>query len=228
MTARLALMHDLEALHRELLDMGTLTEDAIDRALTALKKQDVELANEVISGDDQIDSIERQVEQRCLNILARHQPLAGDLRTVGAALKVITDLERISDNATDIGEIVLRIAGQRFIKPLVDIPMMGDITINMVRDAITAYINKDMDLAMDVCLRDDTIDNAFSRVVLDVTGIMRQNPDSVSQAVDLMFVAKYLERMADHATNIAEWGIYLVTGTHPQDKDIHEPTLWER
>ena len=218
----------LEALNQALIEMGGLIEDAIENAVEALLKKDAGLARKAIALDASVDDKERAIERLCLQLLLQQQPVARDLRTISAALKMITDLERISDNATDIGEIVLRIAGQRFIKPLVDIPMMGDITSNMVRDAITAYINKDMDLAMDVCLRDDTIDNAFSRVVLDVTGIMRQNPDSVSQAVDLMFVAKYLERMADHATNIAEWGIYLVTGTHPQDKDIHEPTLWER
>lgn len=221
MSARLSFTHDMEELHEDLIEMGALAEQAIGNALNAIRTQDVTLARQIIEGDDKVDAMEKRIEQRCLAILARHQPLAGDLRMVGAALKIITDLERISDSATDIAELVTQLAGQQYIKPLVDIPRMAETAIQMVHDAIDAFTRREMQLARDVCLRDDEVDNAFSRVMFDLIRLMRSMPEAASQAVDLLLVAKYLERIADHATNIAEWAIYLVNGQHPQDKDIH-------
>ncbi|MBC8529191.1 phosphate signaling complex protein PhoU [Christensenellaceae bacterium NSJ-44] len=224
---RLTLTHDLDQLHQDLVEMATRAETAIEESIQALNRQDAALARSVIAGDDVVDELERAIEHRCLNILARHQPLARDLRAVSAALKVITDLERISDGATDIGEIVLRLAGQAYIKPLVDIPRMAELATSMVRDSISAYIQKDQHLAMAVTLRDDEMDAAFERILMELTHMMREHPESVAQAVDFLFIAKYLERMGDHATNIAEWVIYLVTGVHPQDKELHEAAQQE-
>ncbi|SCJ06499.1 Phosphate transport system protein phoU homolog [uncultured Clostridium sp.] len=224
---RLTLTHDLDQLHQDLVEMATRAETAIEESIQALNRQDAALARSVIAGDDVVDELERAIEHRCLNILARHQPLARDLRAVSAALKVITDLERISDGATDIGEIVLRLAGQAYIKPLVDIPRMAELATSMVRDSISAYIQKDQHLAMAVTLRDDEMDAAFERILMELTHMMREHPESVAQAVDFLFIAKYLERMGDHATNIAEWVIYLVTGVHPQDKELHETAQQE-
>ena len=224
---RLTLTHDLDQLHQDLVEMATRAETAIEESIQALNRQDAALARSVIAGDDVVDELERAIEHRCLNILARHQPLARDLRAVSAALKVITDLERISDGATDIGEIVLRLAGQSYIKPLVDIPRMAELATSMVRDSISAYIQKDQHLAMAVTLRDDEMDAAFERILMELTHMMREHPESVAQAVDFLFIAKYLERMGDHATNIAEWVIYLVTGVHPQDKELHEAAQQE-
>lgn len=224
---RLTLTHDLDQLHQDLVEMATRAETAIEESIQALNRQDAALARSVIAGDDVVDELERAIEHRCLNILARHQPLARDLRAVSAALKVITDLERISDGATDIGEIVLRLAGQAYIKPLMDIPRMAELATSMVRDSISAYIQKDQHLAMAVTLRDDEMDAAFERILMELTHMMREHPESVAQAVDFLFIAKYLERMGDHATNIAEWVIYLVTGVHPQDKELHEAAQQE-
>lgn len=222
MSARISFQHDMDELHSELIEMSALVEQAIDDALTAIRRQDVPLARRIIEGDDKVDALEKRIEQRCLLILARHQPLAGDLRMVGAALKIITDLERISDSAADIAELVTRLAGQQYIKPLEDIPQMADMAIAMVHDAIAAFTRRDAAQATAVCLRDDGVDAAFSRVLFDLTRVMRELPEAASQAIDLLFVAKYLERIADHATNIAEWAIYLVKGVHPQDKEIHQ------
>lgn len=212
---RITLNQDLDHLHKDIIDMSTLVEHSIEDTIQALKKQDVELARSIMKGDDAVDAAEGQIEQLCLKIITRYQPVAGDLRQVSAALKVITDLERISDHCSDISEIVLLLVGQTLVKPLYHIPLMADTTRQMVRDAISAYIQADETMARDVMGRDDEVDGLFSKVVLELTQIISEKPAYASQAIDLIFIAKYLERMADHATNIAEWAVFLATGHHP-------------
>lgn len=145
-----------------------------------------------MKGDDAVDAAEGQIEQLCLKIITRYQPVAGDLRQVSAALKVITDLERISDHCSDISEIVLLLVGQTLVKPLYHIPLMADTTRQMVRDAISAYIQADEAMARDVMGRDDEVDGLFSKVVLELTQIISEKPAYASQAIDLIFIAKYL------------------------------------
>lgn len=205
---------ELDKLNRDLIDMGVMVEDAMDKAIIALKKQDKKLAKEICDSDDLIDDMENVIERRCLNLIARQQPLARDLRTVTTALKIITDLERIGDHASDISEITINMVGEKYIKPLIDIPKMAELAKKMVHDAITAYVNRDNDLALDVSQRDDPVDDLFERIVLELVAIMKDDITSIDQIINFMFIAKYLERMADHATNIAEWVVYNITGKH--------------
>ncbi len=211
---------ELHQLNQSLITMGGMVEDSIEKAIIALKKQDVALAQKIIEGDDAIDDQEHLIEKKCINIIARHQPLAIDLRTVSAALKVITDLERIADHSTDISELVIGMAGEPYIKPLIDIPKLSDVAREMVQEALNAYIMRDQILARTVIERDDEADFLFSRITQDLIALMQQSPATVPQGVSLLQVAKYLERVADHAVNVAEWAIYVTTGIHPHGSEM--------
>ncbi len=205
---------ELEDLHNNMIKMASLVEESIENTITALRKHDIKLAARVFEGDDLIDELEKTIEKQCLNLIARQQPIAKDLRTISAALKIITDMERIADHSSDIAEITMRLGNEKFIKPLVDIPKMAECAKIMVNKSIDAYISQDVELARAVYHSDDEVDDLFSRIILDLTVIMKNNAKTIDQAINLLFVAKYLERMADHATNIGEWVIYNVTGEH--------------
>ncbi len=217
---RILMNSAMDSLNDELLEMGSLCERGIDEVLGVIAQPDRDLAEQVIARDDRIDDMERRIETQCLTILARFSPVAGDLRAVTAAMGIISDLERIGDQCADIAAMTERMLGKQQIHPMADFRLMADTARGMVRDALNAYIDNDVEKARGVTRRDDIVDAAFERVVLSLTNIMRESPDAVSQAVDMLFVAKYLERIADHATNIGEWSIYLSTGCHPQDKDL--------
>jgi len=205
---------ELNELHIDMIKMGSLVEESIDNTIIALKNQDIELARKVFTDDDIIDDYEQKIERRCLNLIARQQPLAKDLRTISAALKIITDMERIADHSSDIAEITLRMAQEKYIKPLIDIPRMAELAKQMVNKSIDAYVKQDVELAKTVCSSDDEVDDLFFKIVLELINIMKNDNNSVEQAINFMFIAKYLERMADHATNIGEWVVYNVTGEH--------------
>lgn len=207
-------LKELDELHMELIKMGGLVEEQIDNSIIALKKQDKLLAKKVHANDDIIDELEKRIERRCLNILAKQQPIAQDLRNICSALKIITDLERIGDHASDIAEIILKISDEKYLKPLLDIPKMAAMAKQMVNMAIDSYIKQDTELAKQVCVNDDNVDNLFYRIVFELTNLMKNNPDNIEQAINFIFIVKYLERMSDHATNICEWTIYAVTGEH--------------
>lgn len=217
---RITFDHELQQLNQALITLGGLTESSIENAVLALRNQDVDLARKIIEGDDLIDQQEHLVEKKCINIIGRHQPLAIDLRTVSAALKVITDLERIADNSTNIAELVVDMAGEPYVKPLIDIPLLSDISRGMVKEALTAYIERDQELAQAVINRDDEADIVYKRIVQDLMALMQQNPATIRQGVSLLFIAKCLERVADHAVNVAEWAIYVVTGNHPHGNEM--------
>lgn len=203
---------ELEVLRQEILEMGTRVEEAIGQAVTSLTKQDLELAKQVMAGDDEIDNMESYIEDKCMVLIARQQPLARDLRIIGTGLKITTDLERVGDHAFDIAKITLSIAKQPLIKPLVDIPRMSMMAQKMLKDSLLAYINLDMALAEQVCADDDAVDDIYHQTFRELLTYMMEDPTNIKQATQLLFVARYLERVADHATNIAEWVIYLVTG----------------
>ncbi|MCX7842175.1 MAG: phosphate signaling complex protein PhoU [Clostridia bacterium] len=205
---------ELEDLHLDLIKMGSLVEESIENTILALKKQDVELARKIFRNDDVIDDLESKIERRCLNLIARQQPLAKDLRTISAALKIITDMERIADHSADIAEITIRMAKEKYIKPLIDIPKMAEMAKQMVNKAIDSYVRQDVELAKEVCDSDDEVDDLFFKIILELINIMKNEAQTVEQAINFMFIAKYLERMADHATNISEWVVYNVTGEH--------------
>jgi len=212
--------NQLEALHTNMIKMASLTEESIERTITALKKHDIELAEKVFQGDDVIDKLEKTIEKQCVNLIARQQPLAKDLRAISSAMKIITDLERIADHAVDITQITVKMANQKYIKPLVDIPRMAECAKTMVNQAIDAYVKQDVELARSVSARDDEVDDLFVKIILELTNMMKNNPETIEQAINLILIAKYLERMADHATNIGEWVVYNVNGEH--DKTINK------
>ena len=214
MVTRHSFDQGLDDLHLELIRMGSLVEESIDNTIQALRKQDVELAQQVFLNDDVIDDLEQKIEKKCMNLIARQQPLAKDLRTISTALKIITDMERIADHSADIAELTIRMANVKYIKPLIDIPRMAEMAKQMVNKSIDAYVKQDIKLAEEVCASDDDVDDLFNKIVLELVNIMKNDPEAVEQAIDFMFIAKYLERMADHATNIGEWVVFNVTGEH--------------
>ena len=209
---------ELESLRQDILKMGTQVELAIGQAVTSLTKQDLEMAKLVMAGDDDIDQLESEIEDKCMLLIARQQPLARDLRIIGTGLKITTDLERVGDHAFDIAKITLSIGKQPLIKPLVDIPRMSEMAQKMLRDSLNAYINLDITLAEQVCADDDAVDELYHQTFRELLTYMMEDPTNIKQATQLLFVARYLERVADHATNIGEWVIYLVTGQRMRKK----------
>ncbi len=199
-------------LQEKLQQMGSLVEVAIARSIEALKNQDLELAQTVIDGEDIIDDLEREIEEKILEVIATQQPMAKDLRRVATLFKMINDLERMADYATSIAKITLRIAYQPLIKPLVDIPRMALLSQKMVKQALDAYVREDVYLATEVGKDDDEVDKLFGQIFRELLTIMMENPKTITQATHLLFVGRWLERISDHATNIAEDVIFLVTG----------------
>ncbi len=202
----------MKHLEEKLQQMGSLVEEAIARSIEALKKQDLELARKVIKGDDIIDDLEQEIEEKCLEVIATQQPMARDLRRVATLFKMINDLERMADYATSIAKITLRIADEPLIKPLVDIPRMAVLSQKMVKESLDAYVREDVDLAVSVGADDDQVDKLFGQIFRELLTIMMENPKTITQATHLLFVGRWLERIGDHATNIAEEVIFLVTG----------------
>lgn len=205
---------ELKQVFGKLIEMCHATERAIERSVCALKTRDKQLAQSVIADDTEIDAMERDIEQDCLKILLLEHPFAGDFREVSAALKMITDLERIADQAADISEISLQFGEEDFIKEPQHIEEMSRLVIAMVLDAVTSYIQHDIVTAGGLDKRDDVVDELFETVKRDLVALIRQNPDNADQAILFMMIAKYLERIGDHAVNIGEWTEYSVTGVH--------------
>ena len=204
----------LRLLNQELLEMGALIEHAIQSASEALIKQDVESANHAITFDREVDQKERDIESLCLKLLLQQQPVAKDLRLISAALKMITDMERIGDQAADISGIVIYLNGKPYIKSLEHLPQMAEASIKMVSGSIDAFINKDLALARDIIEMDDVIDDLFDTIKSELIDLIRHDPDNGEQAIDLLMIAKYFERIGDHAQNIAEWAEFSITGVH--------------
>ncbi len=205
---------ELDQIHHDILHMGTLVEKAIHDADRALINQDLGMAQRVVQADDAIDDLERHIEMECVDLLALKRPLAGDLRAVATALKVITDLERMGDHATEIAEITLKLGTDPLIKPLIDIPRMSALALQMVHESLDAFVRRDVALAAKVCRDDEPIDRLYEFVYDELLGFLFEGGDKVraAQALNLLFVARFLERIADHATNIAERVSYLVKG----------------
>ncbi|HEX3048252.1 MAG TPA: phosphate signaling complex protein PhoU [Bacillota bacterium] len=204
----------LSDLQQELLRMGSMVEEAIHLSVEALAKQDLSLAQRIIDGDDLIDELSTKIEEDCIRLIALQQPIAKDLRVVTTILKTVTDLERIADHATNIAEITQRIDTAPLIKPLIDIPRMAKMVEGMVHDSLKAFVDRDLDFAKATCLKDDAIDKQYEDLLNELTGFIQMGGDSERgvQALNLLFAARYLERVGDHATNIGERVIYLVTG----------------
>ncbi len=204
----------LTQLNNEMIAMGVQISQAIGLAINALLSQNKEKAKEAIQFDQEIDHKEREIESLCLKLLLSQQPVARDLRQISAALKMITDMERIGDHAADISEIALLLSDQQYISHLGKIEEMAKLTSTMVLDSMQAFVDKDMEKAKAVIARDDAVDKAFYDVKKNLIDLIHQNPDNGSQATDLLMIAKYFERIGDHATNIAEWVLFSITGSH--------------
>ncbi len=207
---------ELENLNLELIKMGSLIENSIESSAKALIEQDLMLVKKVNELEIEIDQMEKNIESHCLRLLLQQQPVASDLRVISTALKMITDMERIGDNAEDIAEIAKYMVDQKFIKDLVHIPQMADATISMVKRSIDAFVSKDKELAAEVCRDDDIVDGLFQTVKQELIEKMQENRENSEQAIDLLMIAKYLERIGDHAENIAEWVIFSITGEHKE------------
>lgn len=215
---RASFEQSIKELQEDLMKMGSLVESAIDKAVTSLANRNIQLAQQVIDSDDIIDDLERDIEDKCMTLIARQQPIAKDLRLIATVLKIITDLERMGDHANDIAKVTIRLEGQPLIKPLVDIPRMAVLTQNMVRNALDAFVREDVNLAEQVGKEDDEIDHLYGQIFRELLVFMLQDPRTISQATYLLFVGNYLERIGDHATNIGERVVYLVTG---EKKDLN-------
>jgi phosphate transport system protein len=211
---RIKFEKQLAQLNAALLEMGELVEKAIANAIKALVGKDTELAEQVIASDDEIDNKEQEIESLCLKLLLQQQPVASDLRLVSAAMKMITDLERIGDHASDISELTLLLSGYSYRKNLEHVSQMAEVTAKMIKDSIEAFVKKDKKLANKVIAYDDKVDALFVEVRDDVLQLIQEDVNNGDKAIDILMIAKYLERIGDHATNVAEWVIFSITGRH--------------
>jgi len=206
-------------LNNSLIEMGAMVERAIGRATKALVSQDADTARSIMDGDGAIDEKEKEIESLCLKLILNQQPVAKDLRQISTALKMITDMERIADQAADISELCIFLSSQEYIKKLEHIPQMAEATIKMVTDSIDAFVKKDLDMAQAVIDYDDIVDELYVTVKKDLIDMVHADVKNGEQAFDLMQIAKYYERIGDHAVNIAEWVIFSITGRH-KDKQV--------
>jgi phosphate transport system protein len=205
----------LKDLRTALIDMGGKVEKAILDSVKSLKESDLALAERVIEGDQNINRLEEKIDDIGAHLIATQQPVAKDLRRILIAFKMASDLERMADLAVDIAKVTQRIGEQGLIKPLVDIPRMAEIVQLMTNESIASYIDENVDLAYKMAKMDDEVDHLHSQILHELFSLMANNPETVNQALLLCFVSRYLERMADHATNIGESVVYLVKGTRP-------------
>lgn len=213
MTARLSFEHELQVLRDNLTEMGHLIEEAIEKTLQAFESEDETLAKEIIEGDRNVNDMEKTIEARCLSLILKQQPVARDLRSVTTALKVVTDMERIGDHAADIAELILREKREPLYNLVKHIPVMGSVAKEMVHDAVTAFTTANVDIAREIEKRDDVVDDLFDKVKDEVASMLRSSSEHVDQCVDILMIAKYFERIGDHAVNICEWTEFHETGS---------------
>jgi phosphate transport system protein len=209
----------LSDLNINLIEMGALIEQNIADATRALEESDVDAAREIIANDNAIDEKEKEIESLCLKLLLRQQPVARDLRQISAALKMITDMERIGDHASDISELCVYLKDQKYIQKLDHISSMASATIKMLKESIDAFVKRDQTLAQSVIAYDDVVDDLYIAIKNELIEMVHENVENGDQAFDLLQIAKYYERIGDHAVNIAEWVIFSITGKH-KDKQI--------
>jgi len=202
----------IEELNESILEMGAMAEKILDMSVKSLLEQDFQLAQKVIDLEDEIDLKEKELEEQCLELIALQQPTAGDLRRIIAIIKMINDLERIGDLCENIVEIVMKIGKEEFIKPLIDIPKMADITKEMIKLSLDCFVKEDINMAYKVYKMDDVVDDLYRDIYTDLLFVLSKDVGTMAQVVDLLFIGRYLERIADHSTNICEHVNYIVTG----------------
>lgn len=205
---------ELKAMKDLLLELGRSSETAIHRALKALENQDVEASLEIIDGDHRINELEEEINDRAILMIAKQQPVASDLRRIMVAVKIATDLERVGDLAVNVAKSTIRIGEKPWIKPLEDIPKMAEMAFNMLSDGLKAYCDEDVKLARDLAEQDDQVDAMYGSLIQELLELASQHPENISQITQLAFISRYIERTADHATNISENIIFLVKGKH--------------
>ena len=201
---------ELDALKQTLLAMGGLVEDQIRRVMTALLERDSELAQEVIDRDAQVNAYDIEVDEKCVELLALHQPTAGDLRFITTAMKIVTDLERIGDQAVNIAQRALELNREPQLKPYIDLPRMAENSQRMVKESLDAFVTRDTELARRVCAEDAEVDALKEQIFRELLTFMMEDARTISRAIRLILISRFLERVADHATNIAEMVVYMV------------------
>ncbi|MFN3975746.1 MAG: phosphate signaling complex protein PhoU [Aquificaceae bacterium] len=220
------LFQELEETKGLVLKMAGLVKDAVDKAIESLNKQDVDLAEEIIKGDDQIDQMEVEIERRCIRMIALYQPEAVDLRLIMGIYKIVSDLERIADEAENIAERSILLAQEPPLKPYVNLTLMAANVKSMIEDAVLSFFQRDISLARKVIERDDMVDELYHQVQRELITYMLEDPRNIKRSIHLSFVARHFERMADHAENIAEMTIYwsegeMVKHQHIKEKEMH-------
>ena len=206
----------LRKLNNELIEMGSLIETAIARAYKGLINQNIEIAKENVEFDREIDQKEKEVENICLKLILQQKPVASDLRLISSAIKMVTDMERIGDQAADISELTILMSKTQYIKRFDHIEQMAKATIEMVTTSVDAFVKRDLELARSVFARDDIVDNLFVTIKNDLIELIREDVNNGEQAIDLIMVAKYFERIGDHAVNLADWVIFSIVGHHEE------------
>ena len=201
---------ELDGLKQTLLAMGALVEDQIRRVMRALIERDGDLAQNVIDRDRQVNSYDVEIDEKCVELLALHQPTAGDLRFITTAMKIVTDLERIGDQAVNIAQRAIELNEEPQLKPYIDLPRMAEKAQRMVKEALDAFVARDTELARQVCAKDEEVDGIKEQIFRELLTYMMSDPKTIPRAIRLMLVSRFLERVADHATNIAEMVIYMV------------------
>ncbi|HUK56866.1 MAG TPA: phosphate signaling complex protein PhoU [Nitrospiria bacterium] len=203
---------ELATLKDKILRMGAMVEEQIANSIKALVERNSDLARHVIENDHRVNAMDVEIDEDCLRLIALHQPMAGDLRFLTTAMKISTELERMSDLAENISERAIELNEEALLKPYIDIPRMADDAQRMVKDSLDAFVNRNSDLARRVCKADDVIDDLNHQIFRELLSFMIEDPQSTTRAIRISFISKYLERIADHATNIAELVVYLVEG----------------
>lgn len=216
MSVRAEFDKELKDLHKSLLKMGAYIEQSIDDTMEAFERQNVRMAKEIIAHDDIIDNMEGTIESECLMLIARQQPIAGDLRMIASILKIITDLERIADHCADISEFTIKLAENPYKYYIEEIPEMAKQVKKMIKQTIDTYVELNVEKAISTAKEDDIVDKYFFDIVDKIQILMKQDSEFVEQGIYFIFIAKYLERMGDHATNVCEWVAYRVTGNREQ------------
>lgn len=217
MVTRSLFEKELAQMHSEIVRMGVAVENSISQAVTALVEQDSVLAQKVIEEDDIIDDMELEIERMCIEIITKQQPVARDLRDVTSALKLITDLERIADHASDISERILVLSSKKRVMIHYDLITMAEISKDMISGALDAYVTRNIELAQKIIRQDDRVDGLYKKLKEESIHLMQVDPANVEQYVELLLVSKYFERIADHAQNVAEWVVFYVNGQNRRE-----------
>jgi len=205
---------ELAELNREIMKMGLRVEEAVNKSVEALLEKNMELAQQVVEEDRIINQLEKTLCDKCALIIAREQPVAGDLRHLISAIKIITDIERIGDHAVHVAKGAINMAGEEYIKPLIDIPRMAQLGCKMLSRAIESYVEKDSKEAVAIAAEDTMIDEIHKQVVRELISYMLSNPQRIEGGLSLMYISRFLERIGDHVRNVCEWVVFAETGEH--------------